>query len=313
MKHRYVEPTVHDAQNIIDTLNADAPLSWHEAEEKIDKIWRDKTEQREMLSQFVWMDREDFLILKQNTWLNDAIINAFILLCKTWCDKNKKKIYFFLTYFYTVYKNNQCNHASVENWTKKIDLFTMDKIIVPIHLGYHWALAVINVEKKRFEYRDSLLQTGTAILQNLAKYMYEEHRKQHKQELDLSGWKTLIFKAGEIAEQDESNACGIYVCEYIRAVVQDKEYNTTLQTSQHPEIRRRLACEILTRQMLPHSDQAKLKEALQGMSKEALVAFVENLQKHRSSDKMVSMMKLRANELLGTKLFDDKVLETLKI
>jgi sentrin-specific protease 1 len=32
----------------------------------------------------------------------------------------------------------------------------MEKVIVPVHLGNHWCLAVINFKEKRFEYYDSM-------------------------------------------------------------------------------------------------------------------------------------------------------------
>lgn len=33
-------------------------------------------------------------------------------------------------------------HAVVKRWTKAVDLFLYDLILVPLHLGVHWALAV---------------------------------------------------------------------------------------------------------------------------------------------------------------------------
>ena len=38
----------------------------------------------------------------------------------------------------------------------QIDIFALDKVLGPIHLGNHWCLAVINFQDKRFEYYDSL-------------------------------------------------------------------------------------------------------------------------------------------------------------
>lgn len=33
-------------------------------------------------------------------------------------------------------------HAAVKRWTKAVDLFLYDLILVPLHLGVHWAMAV---------------------------------------------------------------------------------------------------------------------------------------------------------------------------
>ena len=39
----------------------------------------------------------------------------------------------------------------------QVDLFAMDLIMIPIHLGMHWCLAVIDVRAKSITYYDSLL------------------------------------------------------------------------------------------------------------------------------------------------------------
>lgn len=39
----------------------------------------------------------------------------------------------------------------------QVDLFAMDLIMIPIHLGMHWCLAAIDVRAKTITYYDSLL------------------------------------------------------------------------------------------------------------------------------------------------------------
>lgn len=36
------------------------------------------------------------------------------------------------------------------------DIFAYDKVLLPVHLGVHWCLAVINIKERRTEYYDSL-------------------------------------------------------------------------------------------------------------------------------------------------------------
>lgn len=54
------------------------------------------------------------------------------------------KVYSFSTFFFP----KLCGgvqvggHAAVKRWTKAVDLFLYDLILVPLHLGVHWALAV---------------------------------------------------------------------------------------------------------------------------------------------------------------------------
>ena len=46
----------------------------------------------------------------------------------------------------------------------QLKIFSYDKVIIPVHLGNHWCLAVINFRKKRFEYYDSLGGSGDRVL-----------------------------------------------------------------------------------------------------------------------------------------------------
>lgn len=71
--------------------------------------------------------------------------------------KKYPKCYFFSTFFYQkLTQRGQYCYANVRRWTRKVDLLSMDKIIIPLHLGVHWTLAVINIRDKRFEYYDSM-------------------------------------------------------------------------------------------------------------------------------------------------------------
>ena len=53
------------------------------------------------------------------------------------------KVHAFNTFFYP--KLMKTGHASLRRWTKKVDLFAMDIVLIPIHLGMHWCLAVRNL------------------------------------------------------------------------------------------------------------------------------------------------------------------------
>ena len=46
----------------------------------------------------------------------------------------------FNTFFYPKLRSN--GYSSVRRWTKKIDIFSVDILLVPVHLGVHWCLSV---------------------------------------------------------------------------------------------------------------------------------------------------------------------------
>ena len=54
--------------------------------------------------------------------------------------EGRAKVYAFNTFFYP--KLMSGGHAAVRRWTRKVDVFSFDYILVPVHLGVHWCLSV---------------------------------------------------------------------------------------------------------------------------------------------------------------------------
>ena len=50
------------------------------------------------------------------------------------------KTYAFNTFFYP--KLIQGGHAAVRRWTRKVDIFSHQYLVIPVHLGVHWCLCV---------------------------------------------------------------------------------------------------------------------------------------------------------------------------
>lgn len=112
----------------------------------------------------------------------------------------------------------------------QIDVFALDKLIIPIHLTNHWCLAVIDFSKKEFQYYDSLGGGQTCFsvkfafsphfyqliqkkkkmfLQELKKYLKDEHKDKKQKELDLTGWKEYVPK--DIPHQQNGYDCGVFM------------------------------------------------------------------------------------------------------
>jgi len=98
----------------------------------------------------------DLASLAPGQWLNDEIVNFCV---KTIEDKARKRYFFFNSFFYSLLsvQGTGYNYSRVQKWSKKVDLLSLDKIFVPVHLGTHWCLAVIDILAKEFCYYDSLL------------------------------------------------------------------------------------------------------------------------------------------------------------
>lgn len=107
------------------------------------------------------INTEDYMCLAIDQYLNDVIIDFYLkyLLTELLTDNERNRTHVFSTFFYkrlttmtTNRRNNdkdpkmsasQKRHARVKNWTKSVNLFEKDFIIIPINEQSHWFLAII--------------------------------------------------------------------------------------------------------------------------------------------------------------------------
>ncbi len=101
------------------------------------------------------MTLEDYECLQEKKWLNDTIIDFSLQNVKKSL-KDGEKVHIFSTKFYTMltskiteYKADsgksqaQIRFERVKNWTKNVNLFEKDFIVVPINAELHWFVVVI--------------------------------------------------------------------------------------------------------------------------------------------------------------------------
>ncbi|KAL4929663.1 uncharacterized protein BDV17DRAFT_53478 [Aspergillus undulatus] len=88
--------------------------------------------------------------LAPHEFLNDNIIGFYIRFLEDHlqrCDAEvAKRVYFFNSYFFDTLTNSRrrtINYEGVEKWTRSVDLFSYNYIVVPINEAAHWYLAVI--------------------------------------------------------------------------------------------------------------------------------------------------------------------------
>ncbi|OQE24974.1 hypothetical protein PENFLA_c009G00191 [Penicillium flavigenum] len=94
-------------------------------------------------------DRERLL---RDDFLNDNLIALYMRFLQDHLERTNKeaakRIYFFNTYFFATLTNTPrgvrgVNYGGVEKWTRNVDLFSYDYIVVPINESVHWYLAII--------------------------------------------------------------------------------------------------------------------------------------------------------------------------
>ncbi|KAF8461415.1 hypothetical protein BDZ91DRAFT_737351 [Kalaharituber pfeilii] len=157
---------------------------------EVHKVLVERNQSRPIIDKFrVTIHIRDIQTLRESQWLNDEIINFYLsLICERANAGSKKvKVYAFNSFFYK--KLSESGYKSVERWSKKgkIDgenLLRLDYLIVPVHLHNHWTLGVLNVQRKRIEYYDSLGGQGTAFYKHMRVYL----RGELKDKVNLDEW-----------------------------------------------------------------------------------------------------------------------------
>ena len=155
----------------------------------------------------------DLVTLKKRGSLNDEVINFYIelILKRAACEPEKyPKIHMFNTFFYLLLEKK--GYSGVNKITKKaeVDIFSLDMVIVPIHLPNHWTLAVINIKEHRLEYYDSMSKGyNETVLLSLKHYVKEEY-KDNKQasSYDMSKWE--FYRVENLPKQSNSYDCGVF-------------------------------------------------------------------------------------------------------
>lgn len=156
----------------------------------IEKAWTKALNQEELFVQefSIEIRRKDLLTLNGLNWLNDNIIAYYLQLIaeRSTSDPKYPKVYAFNTFFYTNIASK--GYASVKRWTRKVDIFSYDILLIPVHLGMHWCMAVIDITRKRVEFYDSLYNGDTVVLPTLKAYLASESMDKKKAAFDFSGW-----------------------------------------------------------------------------------------------------------------------------
>ncbi|XP_068945465.1 sentrin-specific protease 2 [Petaurus breviceps papuanus] len=191
--------------------------------------------------------RGDIQTLRNYHWLNDEIINFYMNLL---VERNKKQglptLHAFSTFFYP--KLSSGGYQAVKRWTKGVELFEQDLVLVPIHRRAHWSLVVIDMRKKTIKYLDSMGQKGHRICNLMLRYLLEESKTKRNRELNPAEWSLESAKAYDIPQQSNGSDCGMFTCKYADYLSQDKP--VTFTQNQMPHFRRRMVWEILHQQLL---------------------------------------------------------------
>jgi Ulp1 family protease len=160
---------------------------------EVEKIWSIQGAQTEICSGFgVTLTLNDFMTLLDQNWVNDEIINFYGQLLLQNAQNEGRKLHIFSSFFYT--KLSSQGYKSVSRWTRKFDLFELDKVIFPVHLGNHWCVGALDMKIRRLEYYDSLHGSSMEFFPQLRKYLQAEYLEKHGKSINLDDWNDFYPK-----------------------------------------------------------------------------------------------------------------------
>jgi len=95
---------------------------------------------------------DDLRRLDDDEFLNDSLVSLFLRYLEHHMERGNNKVwqkmYFFNSYFYdTLTKGANgkkgFNYEAVSKWTRNVDLFSRDFVVVPVNENFHWFVAII--------------------------------------------------------------------------------------------------------------------------------------------------------------------------
>jgi len=189
---------------------------------------------------------KDINTLKGLNWLNDEVINFYMqmIVTRSSSQDNLPSVYACTTFFYPKLKDG--GHASVKRWTKKVDIFSHALVLIPVHLGMHWCLATIDMQRKAITYYDSMGGNNKGCLIALADYVKEEHLAKKGVPIDMTKWTQVIAK--EIPQQMNGSDCGMFTCKFAEYISRRARF--TFGQRDMPYFRQRMIYEIVKNQLL---------------------------------------------------------------
>jgi sentrin-specific protease 1 len=161
--------------------------------------------------------------LKDGVWLNSEVITFWL---EWWCEQvgagsqgrgpsltSNPRCWFANTYFFArLTGEGRYNYDAVRRWTDKVDVFSLEKVIIPINVtNTHWFLAVIDFRNKWTQVFDSMGSIRVDVHDTLHRWLQDEHWNKHGTALDRT-WGRHLNGAAAVPQQDNNCDCGVFMC-----------------------------------------------------------------------------------------------------
>ncbi|KZS04002.1 sentrin-specific protease isoform X1 [Daphnia magna] len=222
------------------------PVISNDMQVVIDRAWNGHSDGEVLCDAFsLTITRRDVKTLSGLNWLNDQVINFYLTLIMERGNSGAwPKAYAFNTFFYP--KLMSSGHLGLKRWTRKVDLFEQDIVLIPVHLGLHWCLATVCPKEQAIRYYDSMGGQNLDCLNGLKRYMEAESIDKKKTTLDTTNWKLECVE--NIPQQMNGSDCGMFTCKYAEYL--SRKAKITFAQKDMPYFRKRMVYEIITQKLI---------------------------------------------------------------
>lgn len=174
--------------------------------------------------------------------LDDKYINKYMNLITI---RSENNVYVFDSFFFTALSEK--GYSRVHRWTKNIDIFSKQKLMIPIYIKEEncWCLVLVDMTKKVLKYYDKLGKYNPKHIRLIIKYLKLEHvmRKGEFFKTEFTESATKIFNSDvEILD------CGLFICVIAEHVSRNARLYFTLKDMKrfHKQILCDLASDSIT-------------------------------------------------------------------
>ncbi|KAG9236696.1 hypothetical protein BJ875DRAFT_209111 [Amylocarpus encephaloides] len=133
-------------------VRSPSPLRWTDLNPYWTRDWKNESisyPQDRKAERRATVDKGDIRRLDDGEFLNDSLISFYLRYLENSLQQRNpdlaERVYFQNSHFYESLKGKggSINYAKVQRWTRKVDLFSKDYIVVPVNENYHWYVAII--------------------------------------------------------------------------------------------------------------------------------------------------------------------------
>ncbi|XP_043266738.1 sentrin-specific protease 1-like [Venturia canescens] len=189
---------------------------------------------------------QSLLTLQGNNWIDDEVINSYMTLIVERSRKNPGKngeVHSMSSFFYS--RLQEGGYSAVRRWTRKIDLFSFNKILVPLHFGDHWCLISIEMSKKRIKFFDSLHGRDRGSMTVVLNYLTQEAEERRHPGFKPEEW--LMMTRKEIPRQRNNFDCGVFTCLFAAYDATDRAIDFTQEDMK--DKRKKIARELIANEL----------------------------------------------------------------